>query len=84
MMNVYDEMVKEWPHAKAEWLKNDDLISGRRVWLLCKKYVEKMRIKYRDVRDAGIQMMNFKQLKRSERIKEQGKKRKYEEVAEDE
>ena len=43
---------------------------------------EKKRIKETDMRDAVIQMIGFKQLRRSERTKEQGTKRKYKRIAE--
>ena len=39
--------------------------------MVCRRDAEKKRIKDRDVRDAEMQMVNFKQLRRSERIKDQ-------------
>lgn len=50
--------------------------------MVCKRDIEKKRIKDRDMRDAGIQMMNFKQLRRSEMTTEQGTKRKYKRIVE--
>lgn len=50
--------------------------------MVCKRDIEKKRIKDRDMRDAEIQMMDFKWLRRSQRIKEQGIKCKYKGIAE--
>lgn len=58
MMKVYDELEKKWPHAKREWFEDTGIGDWRRVWVY-KSVVEKKRMKDREVRNAGIQAMNF-------------------------